>query len=60
MSEPILAPRCPGCDEPPMIMMSQQYFCGNADCQVVVWNPEGDPATFKARAHRLDLGDLGG
>lgn len=55
MSEDVRAPRCPGCDELPMVKMSGQYWCGDPDCQVVVWNPADDPAKFKATAVRVDL-----
>jgi len=51
----IRAPRCPGCDELPMFAMSEQYWCGNADCEAMVWDPTEDPAAFKARAVRVEL-----
>lgn len=58
MGDPIRAPRCPGCDGLPAVMMSGQYWCGDDDCQVLVWNPTEDPATFKARSVQVDLGGL--
>lgn len=52
------APRCPGCDEDPQIALGEQAFCGNDDCQVVVWSRADDPAQFKAKAKAIDLSDL--
>lgn len=54
----ILAPRCPGCDQPPALMLDHQYWCGNEDCQALTWDPTEDPAQFKAKAKVIDLGPL--
>lgn len=50
------APRCPGCDEPPMMAMDggHQAFCGNDHCQVLTWDMTDDPAQFKAKAERVE------
>ena len=57
MDEPIRAPRCPGCDAEPVIMLDRQYFCSSGDCQVFCWDPTEDPAKFKATAHVIKLDD---
>lgn len=54
----ILAPRCPGCDEPPRVALDRQYFCGTDDCSTICWDPTDDPAQHKARAHQVDLSFL--
>ena len=40
MSE-IRTPDCPVCSQPPVIVIpgSTQAFCGNGDCNVLMWNP---------------------
>jgi hypothetical protein len=40
----ILTPRCPMCDEPPVITIpgGLQAFCGNDDCNVLMWCPSKD------------------
>lgn len=58
--QPILAPTCPGCDAPPMLAMTGQYWCGNDACAVLIWNPYDEPARFKATAHRIQLNDQWG
>lgn len=56
---PVVAPLCPGCNEPPeLVMGDRQAFCGNDDCQVFTWDLMDDPAKFKAKAVRLDLPDF--
>ena len=38
----ILTPRCPLCDEPPMMVFGggTQAFCGNEDgCPLICWTP---------------------
>jgi hypothetical protein len=54
----ILAPLCPGCNEPPILALSRQYICGSDDCRVVTWDPTEDPARFKATAQQVDLNSL--
>jgi hypothetical protein len=54
----VRAPLCPGCDRPPLFALTTQYWCGNDDCRVIVWNPNDDPATFKATAQPVDLSFL--
>ncbi len=51
----VRAPLCPGCGALPKVMTDEQGFCGTDDCAVFCWNLADDPATFKARAHRIDL-----
>ena len=40
MSE-ILTPRCPQCDQLPMMVFGggTQAFCGNDDCNILMWTP---------------------
>jgi hypothetical protein len=37
----VLTPRCPLCDEPPMMVFGggTQAFCGNDDCTLICWDP---------------------
>lgn len=36
----ILTPRCPLCDQPPVMVFGTQAFCGNEDgCTLLLWNP---------------------
>lgn len=53
----ILTPRCPVCDEEPMMVMGggTQAFCGTDDCQVLTWDPSKSRAHFFATAKRVDL-----
>jgi hypothetical protein len=56
----IRAPRCPGCDQPPMMVVgTRQAFCGTDACQVFTWDLAESPERFKATAQIIDL-DLGG
>ena len=54
----ILAPLCPGCNEPPELALDRQYWCGSDSCRVICWDPTDDPARFKARAQQVDLSVL--
>ena len=61
MVEPtILAPRCPGCDSPPITTLLLPFFCADLDCRVISWDPYADPARFKATAHTVNLSLLEG
>jgi hypothetical protein len=58
---PVRAPRCPGCDGPPLDLLGglvTPYFCANDNCNVVSWDPDDDPAKFKARSKYVDLSFL--
>lgn len=35
----ILTPGCPLCGQPPRFAFSEQAFCGNDDCTLILWNP---------------------
>ncbi len=55
----VTSPRCPGCDQEPLITFGgTQAFCGNDDCRVVSWDRSDDPAQFKAKAQLIDLSPL--
>ena len=56
MADTYTAPRCPGCDKPPMMILDNghQAFCGSDDCQVLTWDMHDDPAQFKAKAERTE------
>lgn len=64
MSEPPLAaPVCPGCNEPPVLVLDggRQVFCGNDWCQVLTWDMWQPPERFKADAVAVELPEwLGG
>ncbi len=52
----IRAPRCPGCDQEPFLVVGdRQAFCGTGDCRVFTWDRFDDPALFKAKAKVIDL-----
>ncbi|HLL68857.1 MAG TPA: hypothetical protein VK453_24555 [Micromonosporaceae bacterium] len=51
----VRAPRCPGCDQPPLLAFERQAFCGNDACQVLTWNKTEDPARFKANAVQVNI-----
>lgn len=51
------APRCPGCEQPPRLLVDIQAFCGNEDCRVFCWDVNDDPAQFLAKAQYIDLPD---
>jgi hypothetical protein len=51
-----LSPRCPACDQPPIMRLADdQAFCGNDDCHVLIWNPLKDLAGNLAGANWVDL-----
>jgi len=53
----ILAPRCPGCDAlPALVVGDQQAFCGNDGCRVFTWDMCQPPERFKATCQVVDLG----
>lgn len=40
-AEKVLTPKCPACDAPPQIKVgNEQWFCGNDDCELLMWNPQ--------------------
>lgn len=49
---PILAPFCPRCGHPPVILLGggHQAFCGDEDCVVFTWDPTESAETFEANA----------
>jgi hypothetical protein len=53
----VLAPRCPGCDGPPVDFGFPviPWFCRNDDCKVLSWDPYDDPAEVQGEGagHRL-------
>lgn len=55
VTRPVQAPRCPGCDAFPIMLIDAQAFCGNDECRALLWNIYSDPAKFKATARVIDL-----
>ena len=41
MTEPLKCPTCPLCGQLPMFVLvgAVQAFCGNDDCDLILWNP---------------------
>ena len=59
----ILTPRCPLCDEPPMMVMGggTQAFCGNGEgCPVWTWNPTESREHFLRTAKQIEIQDRSG
>lgn len=60
MSEP-QGLTCPGCGSPPRILLTDQAFCGNDDCHVMMWNPNKTLDELAADAKfDVQLPDFGG
>lgn len=38
-ADEVLCPTCPLCNEGPAMMLPAQCFCGNEDCDVLMWDP---------------------
>lgn len=56
----VLTPDCPVCGQPPQLRASaRQAFCGNDDCDALMWDPTADAAEQLAnrRSVRLLRGD---
>jgi len=49
--------RCPGCGEPPVLLMGggTQAFCGTDDCPWWTWDPTKTLAELNANAQTVDL-----
>lgn len=49
------SPDCPVCGHPPQILFGEaQAFCGNDDCNALMWNPSITPAENLAGIKRVE------
>lgn len=58
MAEPV-GLICPGCEQPALLALSQQAFCGNDECPIISWNPEKTLDELMDDNHIVDLGGFG-
>jgi hypothetical protein len=51
----VYSPTCPHCDHGPgMALPGGQAFCGNEDCDVLLWRITDRPDQFDAKARHLE------
>jgi len=50
----VKTPNCPACGRPPELALHEQSFCGNDDCEVLIWNPTKDGEEQLRNAERID------
>lgn len=59
MQVEIKEPDCPGCGQPPKLVISPlQAFCGNEECGTVCWNQTMTRAELQADFTVIDLSGL--
>lgn len=50
------SPDCPRCGQPPQLQIGDsQAFCGNEECDVLMWNPRETREVLEANERRINL-----
>lgn len=56
MGEPVIrAPRCPGCDSEPALIVGTQGFCDTGDCVWLAWDRRDTPENARATARVVNI-----